>query len=31
MYEAILPIVPYDTPDDAIAFVNRHPRPLTLY
>lgn len=27
----VLPVIPYDTLDDAIAFVNRHPKPLALY
>ncbi len=31
IFGPILPIVPYDTLADAIAYVNRHPRPLALY
>ena len=27
----MLPVVPYDSLDEAIAYVNRHPRPLALY
>ncbi|MCA9516134.1 MAG: aldehyde dehydrogenase family protein, partial [Myxococcales bacterium] len=31
IFGPILPIVPYDTLEDAIAFVNERPRPLALY
>jgi coniferyl-aldehyde dehydrogenase len=31
IFGPVLPIVPYDTLDDAIAYVNRRPRPLALY
>jgi acyl-CoA reductase-like NAD-dependent aldehyde dehydrogenase len=31
LFAPILPIVPYDTLDDAIAFINARPRPLALY
>ena len=31
IFGPLLPIVPYDTADDAIAFVNRRDRPLGLY
>jgi len=31
IFGPVLPIVPYDTLDEAIAYVNRHPRPLALY
>ena len=31
IFGPILPIVPYDSLDGAIAYVNRHPRPLALY
>ena len=31
IFGPILPIVPYDTIDDAIAYVNARPRPLALY
>jgi coniferyl-aldehyde dehydrogenase len=31
IFGPVLPVVPYDTLDDAIAYVNRHPRPLALY
>jgi coniferyl-aldehyde dehydrogenase len=31
IFGPLLPIVPYDTLDDAIAYVNDHPRPLALY
>ena len=31
IFGPVLPIVPYDTLDDAILYVNRHPRPLALY
>jgi coniferyl-aldehyde dehydrogenase len=31
IFGPILPIVPYDKLDDAIAYVNAHPRPLALY
>ena len=31
IFGPVLPILPYDTLDDAIAYVNRHPRPLALY
>lgn len=31
LFGPILPVVPYDTTDDAIAFVNARPRPLALY
>jgi coniferyl-aldehyde dehydrogenase len=31
IFGPILPIVPYDTLDDAIAYVNARPRPLALY
>jgi acyl-CoA reductase-like NAD-dependent aldehyde dehydrogenase len=31
IFGPLLPIVPYDTLDDAIAYVNARPRPLSLY
>ncbi len=31
IFGPLLPIVPYETLDDAIAYVNRRPRPLALY
>ncbi|GAA5178071.1 coniferyl aldehyde dehydrogenase [Niveibacterium umoris] len=31
IFGPILPIIPYDTLDDAIAYVNAHDRPLALY
>jgi coniferyl-aldehyde dehydrogenase len=31
IFGPILPIVPYDSPDDALAYVNRRDRPLALY
>jgi coniferyl-aldehyde dehydrogenase len=31
IFGPLLPILPYDTLDEAIAYVNRHPRPLALY
>jgi coniferyl-aldehyde dehydrogenase len=31
IFGPILPVVPYDTLDDAIAFINAAPRPLALY
>ncbi|MDE2306148.1 MAG: aldehyde dehydrogenase family protein [Gammaproteobacteria bacterium] len=31
IFGPLLPILPYDAPDEAIAFVNRRPRPLALY
>jgi coniferyl-aldehyde dehydrogenase len=31
IFGPVLPIVPYDTLADAIAYINRHPRPLALY
>lgn len=31
IFGPILPVIAYDTLDDAIAFVNAHPRPLALY
>jgi coniferyl-aldehyde dehydrogenase len=31
IFGPLLPIVAYDTLDEAIAYVNRHPRPLALY
>ncbi len=31
IFGPVLPLVPYDTLDDAIAFVNARPRPLALY
>ena len=31
IFGPVLPIVPYDTLDDAIAYVNARPRPLALY
>jgi coniferyl-aldehyde dehydrogenase len=31
IFGPVLPIVPYDSLDEAIAYVNRHPRPLALY
>ncbi|MGZ8376463.1 MAG: coniferyl aldehyde dehydrogenase [Gemmatirosa sp.] len=31
IFGPILPVVPYDTLDDAIAYVNARPRPLALY
>lgn len=31
IFGPLLPIVSYETLDDAVAYVNRHPRPLALY
>ncbi len=31
IFGPVLPVVPYDTLDEAIAYVNRHPRPLAAY
>ena len=31
IFGPVLPILPYDALDEAIAYVNRHPRPLALY
>ena len=31
IFGPLLPILPYDTLDEAIGYVNRHPRPLALY
>jgi len=31
LFGPILPVVPYDTLDDALAFINERPRPLALY
>lgn len=31
IFGPILPVIPYDTLDEAIAFVNERPRPLALY
>ena len=31
LFGPVLPVVPYDTMDDAIAFINERPRPLALY
>jgi coniferyl-aldehyde dehydrogenase len=31
IFGPILPIVPYDTLDDALTFINRRPRPLAFY
>ncbi len=31
IFGPLLPIVPYDTLDDAIAYINARPRPLSLY
>ncbi len=31
LFGPILPVIPYDTLDDAINFINRHERPLALY
>ena len=31
IFGPVLPVLPYDTLDEAIAYVNRHPRPLALY
>lgn len=31
LFGPILPVVPYDTLDEAIAFINARPRPLALY
>jgi coniferyl-aldehyde dehydrogenase len=31
IFGPLLPILPYDSLDDAIAYVNRHPHPLALY
>ncbi len=31
IFGPVLPVLPYDTLDAAIAYVNRHPRPLALY
>lgn len=31
IFGPILPIVPYDSLNDAIAYINHHPRPLALY
>ncbi len=31
IFGPILPVVPYDTFDDAVKYINDHPRPLALY
>ncbi|MDT9000293.1 coniferyl aldehyde dehydrogenase [Paucibacter sp. APW11] len=31
IFGPLLPIVAYDTPDEALAYINRHDRPLALY
>jgi len=31
LFGPVLPVVPYDTMDEAIAFINERPRPLALY
>ncbi|MFP4227102.1 MAG: coniferyl aldehyde dehydrogenase [Desulfobacterales bacterium] len=31
IFGPLLPVLPYDTLDEAIAYVNAHPRPLALY
>jgi coniferyl-aldehyde dehydrogenase len=31
IFGPVLPLVPYDSLDEAIGYVNRHPRPLALY
>ena len=31
IFGPVLPVVPYDTLEDAVAYVNDHPRPLALY
>jgi coniferyl-aldehyde dehydrogenase len=31
IFGPVLPVLPYESLDDAIAYVNRHPRPLALY
>jgi coniferyl-aldehyde dehydrogenase len=31
IFGPLLPVIPYDTLDEAIAFVNARPRPLALY
>ena len=31
IFGPVLPVIAYDSLDDAIAYVNRHPRPLALY
>jgi coniferyl-aldehyde dehydrogenase len=31
IFGPVLPVIPYDSLDEAIAYVNRHPRPLALY
>ena len=31
LFGPVLPVVPYDSTDDAIAFINERPRPLALY
>lgn len=31
LFGPILPVVPYDSIEEALAYVNRHPRPLALY
>ena len=31
LFGPVLPVVPYDTFDDAVAFINARPRPLALY
>ena len=31
IFGPVLPILAYDTQDEAIGYVNRHPRPLALY
>ncbi len=31
IFGPILPVLPYDTLDDAVAFINQRPRPLALY
>ncbi|MFZ5571523.1 MAG: coniferyl aldehyde dehydrogenase [Thermodesulfobacteriota bacterium] len=31
IFGPLLPVIPYDTLKDAVAYVNKHPRPLALY
>src|SRR6266545_5698394 len=31
IFGPVLPILAYDTQDEAIGYINRHPRPLALY
>ena len=31
IFGPLLPVIPYDQPDEAIGFVNARPRPLALY